>query len=174
MADRRPLILRTDTNPKQLQEMPPDDQLPVDMLARALGVPLTNLAPGSTAAIAATDTILQAFAKLQAQLASAELPVACSDETTALTTGVKVTFRTRARTLTKLKASLTKAQTSGSALTVGVTIDGASAGTLAFTNGNKLVSITPTITSAAEDAEVVISVTQVGASGAAGLKVYFS
>lgn len=174
MADRRPLILRTDTDPKQLQEMPVGDQLPADMLARALGVPLTGLAPGSATAIAATDTILQALAKLQAQLASAELPVACSDETTALTTGMKVTFRTRARTLTKLKASLTTAQASGSALTVSVTIGGVSAGTLAFTNGNKLVSIAPAISAAAEDAEVVISVTQVGASGATGLKVYFS
>lgn len=67
MTDRRPLTLRSDTNPARLQEMPTGDLLPADMLGNALSVLLTGLVTTNNAGIAATDTVLQALGKLQAQ-----------------------------------------------------------------------------------------------------------
>lgn len=101
------------------------------------------------------------------------LPIACSDESTPLTTGLKVTFRMpHAMLFTSVRASLTTAQASGAALTVSVNVGGSSAGSLVFANGEKSVAVGPGVVSSADDAEVTVTISQVGASGATGLKVY--
>lgn len=109
------------------------------------------------------------------------IPIACSDETTALTTGVaKVTFRMpRAFTLTSVRASLTTAQASGSILTVDINEGGVSILstklTIENTEKTSFTAATPPVisdTSLADDAEITIDIDQVGTSGATGLKVY--
>lgn len=103
----------------------------------------------------------------------AALPIACSDESTPLTTGLKVTFRMPyAMLFTSVRGSLTTAQSGGAALTVSVSVGGSSAGSLVFANGEKSASVTPGVVSSSDDAEVTITISQVGASSATGLKVY--
>lgn len=108
--------------------------------------------------------------------------VACSDETTALTTGVaKVTFRVPyAFTLltSGVRGSLTTAQASGSIFTVDVNVNGSSILSTKLTIDNtEKTSVTaatqPVISNVSipDDAEVTIDIDQVGASGATGLKV---
>lgn len=108
------------------------------------------------------------------------IPIACGDETTAITTGTaKVTFRMPfAMTGVTVKASLTTAQSSGSILTVDVNEGGVSilSTKLTIDNGEKTsaTAATPPVvsdSSLAADAEITIDVDQVG-TGAAGLKVY--
>lgn len=103
---------------------------------------------------------------------------ACSDETTALTTGVKITDRApRALTITSVKASLTTASSSGL-----VTIDIKKNGTSIFStmltiNASATTSVgatTPyvlTSTSFVADDVITISITGAG-TGAKGLKVH--
>ena len=67
MTERRPLILRADTAPPRLQELPVGDLLPTDTLGNALKVLLQGLVTGNNAGITSTDTVLEAFGKLQAQ-----------------------------------------------------------------------------------------------------------
>ena len=71
MIDRRPLILRADTAPPRLQELPDGDTLPADTLGKALEVLLAGLVTSNNAGITEHDTVLQAFEKLQAQLDAA-------------------------------------------------------------------------------------------------------
>lgn len=109
------------------------------------------------------------------------IPVACSDETTALTTGVaKVTFRMPyAFTLTGVRASLTTAPT-GSTLVVDINEGGSSilSTKLSIDASEKTsaTAVTPPVISdsaLADDAEITIDIDQVGSSVAgAGLKVY--
>lgn len=107
------------------------------------------------------------------------LVVACSDETTALTTGVKVTFRIPyAFTLTGVKASLTTAQTSGSIFTVDIKESGVSVlSTLITIDNTERTSVTAATaavisdSSIANDAEMTLSITQIGDGTAKGLKV---
>lgn len=108
------------------------------------------------------------------------LIVACSDETTALTTGAaKVTFRMPyAMTLTGIKASLTTAQTAGSIFTVDVNEAGVSILSTKITIDNNektsATAATPPVlsdTSLADDAEMTVDIDQIGTSGATGLKV---
>lgn len=107
------------------------------------------------------------------------IQVAASDETTALTTGTKITFRTAgAYTLTGIKASLTTAQPSGSIFTVDVKESGVSVLSTLITIDNtettSVTAVTPPVisdSSLASDAEMTVSITQIGTSGAAGLKV---
>jgi len=110
------------------------------------------------------------------------IPVACSDETTALTTGSgKVTFRMPyAFTLTAVRASLTTPQTSGSILTVDINEGGSSilSTKLTIDNSEKtsLTAATAAVISdpdLANDAEITIDIDQVGDGTAKGLKVYF-
>ena len=68
MADRRPVALRTDTTPARLQEMPAGDLLPADVLNNALSLLLQGLLTNTSTAVTATDTVLQALGKLQAQV----------------------------------------------------------------------------------------------------------
>lgn len=109
------------------------------------------------------------------------LPIACSDEATALAAGsAKVTFRMPyALTLSAVRASLTTAQTSGSILTVDINVDGVSilSTKLTIDNGEKTsftAAIAAVISSAAasDDAEITIDIDQVGDGTAKGLKVY--
>jgi len=106
--------------------------------------------------------------------------IACSDETTALTTGTgKVTFRMpSAGTLTAVKATLTTAPV-GSALIVDINEAGTSvlSTKLSIDDGEKTstTAATPAVISdsaLANDAEITIDVDQVGSGTAgAGLKV---
>lgn len=109
------------------------------------------------------------------------IAVACSDETTALTTGTaKVTFRMPfAFTLTAVRASLTTAQASGSIFTVDINEAGSTIlGTKITIDNTEKTSTTaadaPVISdlNLADDAEVTVDIDQIGTSGAAGLKVY--
>lgn len=108
------------------------------------------------------------------------LEIAVSDESTALTTGTaKVTFRMpRAVTLTAVRASLTTAQASGSILTIDINEAGTSILSTKLTIDNtettSVSAATPAVISdpdLADDALMTIDIDQVGASGAAGLKV---
>ena len=106
--------------------------------------------------------------------------IACSDETTALTTGTgKVTFRTpTAGTLTAVKATMTTAP-AGSALIVDINEGGTSvlSTKLSVDDGEKTsaTAATPAVisdSSLADDAEITIDIDQVGSGTAgAGLKV---
>lgn len=109
------------------------------------------------------------------------IPIACSDETTALTTGAaKVTFRMPfAMTLTAVRASVTTAPT-GSALTVDINDGGVSILstklTIDATEKTSTTAVTPPVisdTALADDAEITIDIDAVGSTVAgAGLKVY--
>lgn len=109
------------------------------------------------------------------------IPVACSDETTGLTTGTaKVTFRMPyAFTLTAVRASLTTAQGSGTIFTVDINEAGTTilSTKLTIDNGEKTstTAATPAVisdTSLADDAEITIDIDQIGDGTAKGLKVY--
>jgi hypothetical protein len=111
------------------------------------------------------------------------IAVACSDESTALTTGTaKVTFRMPyAFVLQEAKASLSTAQTSGSVLTVDVNEDGVSilSPKLTFDNGEKTTrtAATPAVIQdqyIGNDAEITVDIDQVGDGTAKGLKVYLT
>lgn len=109
------------------------------------------------------------------------IPLACSDETTALTAGVaKFTFRMPyAMTLTALRASVTTAPT-GSVLTVDINKSGISilSTKLTIDAGEKtsVTAATPAVISdsaLADDSEITIDIDGIGSTVAgAGLKVY--
>lgn len=110
----------------------------------------------------------------------AELTIAASDETTALTTGTaKVTFRMPyAMTVTEVRASLTTAQTSGSIFTVDINESGTSILSTKLTIDNtektSTTASTPVVISdsnLADDAEITIDIDQIGDGTATGLKV---
>lgn len=109
-----------------------------------------------------------------------EIQVACSDETTALTTGTaKITFRTPcAMTVTAVRASLTTAQTSGNIFTVDINEGGTSILSTKLTIDNTertstTAATAPVIsdTSLADDAEMTVDIDQIGDGTAKGLKV---
>lgn len=110
------------------------------------------------------------------------IAIACSDETTALTTGTaKATFRMPyAFTLTSIKGSLTTAQASGSTLTVDVNQNGTtimSTNKITFDNTEKTTATAATApglttTALSDDEEITVDIDTVGTSGATGLKVY--
>lgn len=108
------------------------------------------------------------------------IQIACSDETTALTSGTgKVTFRMPfAFTLSAVRASLTTAQTSGSIFTVDINEGGSTilSTKLTIDNGEKTsttAATAPVISDVnlADDAEITIDIDQVGDGSAKGLKV---
>lgn len=109
------------------------------------------------------------------------IPIACSDEVTALTSGTaKVTFRMPyAFTLSEVRASLTTAQASGSILTVDINEGGTSIFSTKLTIDNtektSTTAAAPAVisdTSLADDAEITIDLDQIGDGTAKGLKVY--
>jgi hypothetical protein len=108
------------------------------------------------------------------------IQLACSDETTALTTGTaKITFRTPcAMTLTSVRASLTTAQASGSIFTVDINEAGTSILSTKLTIDNTELTSTTAVTapvisdsSLADDAEMTIDIDQIGDGTAKGLKI---
>lgn len=114
-------------------------------------------------------------------IAKTTICIACSDETTALTTGTaKVTFRMpHAMTLTGVRASLSTAQSSGSIFTVDINEGGSTILSTKITidNGEKTsttAAAAPVISDAAlaDDAEITIDIDQAGDGTATGLKVY--
>lgn len=105
---------------------------------------------------------------------------ACSDETTALTTGTgKLTFRMPfAFTLTSVRASLTTTQASGNIFTVDINESGTTvlSTKLTIDNGEKTstTAATPAVisdTSLADDAEITVDIDQIGNGTAKGLKI---
>lgn len=109
------------------------------------------------------------------------IPIACSDETTAITAGVaKVTFHMPfAMTLTEVFAGLTTVQTSGSIFTVDINEAGSSIISTKITIDNteetSLTAATPPVISdanLAKGAKITIDVDQIGDGSAKGLKVY--
>jgi hypothetical protein len=111
----------------------------------------------------------------------AELLIAVSDESTALTTGAaKITFRMpHAMYVREVRASLTTAQTSGSILTIDINEGGSTILSTKLTIDNNEKTSTTAATPAvisdnylADDAEITIDIDAVGTSPA-GLKVAF-
>lgn len=109
------------------------------------------------------------------------IAIACSDETTALTTGTaKATFRMPySFTLTAVRASLTAAQASGSIFTVDINEGGSTILSTKITIDNtEKTSVTaataPVISDAnlSDDAEITVDIDQIGDGTAAGLKIY--
>ena len=109
------------------------------------------------------------------------IPIGCSDEITALTTGANnVVFRMPyAMVLTGVRASLTTAQGSGSIFTVDINESGTSILSTKLTIDNTEKSSTTAATPAvisdanlANDAEISIDIDQIGNGSAKGLKVY--
>jgi hypothetical protein len=110
------------------------------------------------------------------------IPIACSDETTALTTGTaKVTFRMPfAFTLTDIRASVTTAATGGTLLTVDVNEAGTTilSTKLTFDASEKTTTTAATArvisdANLADDAEITVDIDAVGSTLAGvGLKVY--
>jgi hypothetical protein len=109
-----------------------------------------------------------------------EIQVACSDETTAITTGTtKVTFRSPcAFTLTNVRASLTTAQSSGNIFTVDINLGGTSVLSTKLTIDNtektSVTAVTPPVISTSsitDDGEITVDVDQIGNGTATGLKV---
>jgi len=107
--------------------------------------------------------------------------VACSDETTALTTGTKVTMRMPfAFTLTAVRASLTTAGTGANLVTVDIEQGGTTILSTKITiNATELTSTTastpPVISTTAltDDSSIDFDVDQIDSGGvSAGLKVY--
>jgi hypothetical protein len=138
----------------------------------------TRLAAGSNGHVLALVSGSPAWAAQANPVES--IIIACSDETTALTTGTaKVTFRMPyAFTLTAVRASVTTAPT-GSVLTVDINEGGttilSTKLTIDATEKTSTTAATPAVisdTALADDAEITIDVDTVGSSVAgAGLKV---
>lgn len=108
------------------------------------------------------------------------IQAACSDETTAITSGTsKITFRMPyAMTLTDVRASLSTAQSSGSIFTVDINKGGTTILSTKITidNGEKTsttATTPPVISDAAltDDAEITVDVDQIGNGTAKGLKI---
>lgn len=124
-----------------------------------------------------TSSVTIQRARMQQEM----LPIACSDETTAISAGTgKVAFRMPyGMTLSSVKASLTSAQASGSIFTVDINKNGVSILSTKLTIDNnektsKTAAAPPVIsdTALAEDDEITIDVDQIGDTPAKGLKVY--
>jgi len=107
--------------------------------------------------------------------------IACSDETTALTTGTKVTFRLPyAYTITEVRASLTTAGTGANLVTLDFEQNGTSILSTKITiDATELTSTTaaaqPVISTSAltDDAAIDCDVDQIDSGGvSAGLKMY--
>ena len=116
---------------------------------------------------------------LQTDVLREVIQIACSDETTSLTTGTKVTFRMPfAMTLTEVRASVTTAPT-GSTIVVDVHESGTTVlstkVTIDISEKTSTTAATPAVISdsaLADDAEIKIDIDQIGSTIAgAGLKV---
>jgi hypothetical protein len=119
------------------------------------------------------------WSPLTPTVSQVSIPVACSDEITAITTGTaKTTFRMpHAFTLSKIKASLTVASTSG-LVTLDVNKNGVSLfSTLLTIDVNEKTSVTAataavlTTIALADDDEITVDFDAAG-TGAKGVKIY--
>lgn len=149
---------------------------------------LTNVAPAAPNKIVEIGLVVRSHVSLGIILVAVRkvaqlkmIPIACSDETTALTAGTaKVTFRAPfAMTGVTVRASLTTAQASGSIFTVDVNESGVSILSTKLTIDNtektSTTAATPVVVSdvsIADDAEITIDIDQIGDGTAKGLKVY--
>jgi len=191
-------------NPASTAELAEDTNL-YHTAARVLATVLTGLSTAAGTTVTAAHTILEAIGFLQKQatdnaaaivtldtdLGTVEttltnklkqfIPIAVSDETTAITAGAgKVTFRMPfAMTVSAVRASLTTAQTSGSIFTVDIHegVSSILSTKITIDNGEKTsttADAAPVISDAslADDAEITIDVDQIGDGTAKGLKVY--
>lgn len=142
-----------------------------------------NVSGGSAVPTALTSAQVATFLGLGNLATATTLPVtfgvACSDETTALTTGTaKVTFRLpHAMTLTAVRSSLSTVSSSG-LVTVDINEAGVSvlSTTLSIDQGEKTstTAATPAVisdASLADDAEITVDIDAAG-TGAKGLKVW--
>ena len=146
--------------------------------------------PGETAGTRSRKATLAGLRDYILSAMSVALAIACSDETTALTTGTaKVKFINPYPVpfeIDDVAASLSTAQTSGSVLTVDINDTAAGASILStkisFDNGEKVAgshasagSSTPAVisdTTIPAFGEVTVDIDQVGDGTAKGLKVY--
>ena len=145
------------------------------------GTGRTSLGLGGAAVLNVGTTAGTVAAGDDARITAVEIGLACSDETTDLTTGAgKVTFRLpHAMTLTAVRASVTTAPT-GSTLVVDINENGTSilSTKLSIDAGEKTstTAAVPAVisdSSLADDAEITIDIDQIGATVAgAGLKVW--
>lgn len=152
------------------------DEMARDALGAALvagtGITITPNDGADTITVAANASAIKP---------TESLVIACSDETTALTTGTaKVTFRMPyAFTLTAVRASVATAPT-GSVLTVDINEGGVSILSTKLTidasEKTSTTAATPAVisdTSLADDAEITVDIDGIGSTVAgAGLKVY--
>jgi len=107
------------------------------------------------------------------------IQIACSDEVTALVTGTTTTFRMPYNmSVSEVRGSLTTAQSAGSAFTVNILNNGTTMLSTLLTIDNtlktsKTSAIQPVISTPnlVDDAEISISITQIGNGTARGLKV---
>lgn len=150
-------------------------------LAGTEQVPLLDDTYTTTQAIANKAPVQSVNGDTGAVIVKQPIGIACSDETTALTTGTaKATFRMPfAYTVTAVKASLTTAQTSGSIFTVDINEGGTTILSTKLTIDNTEKTSATAATAAvisdaslAADAEITIDVDQIGDGTAKGLKVW--
>lgn len=150
---------------------------PTTTPAITLSTSITGILKGNGTAISAASAGTD-YISPTTQTAIVQL--ACSDETTALTTGTaKATFRMpKAMTVTAVRASLTTAQGAGSIFTVDINEGGVSIISTKLTIDNtektSTTAATPPVISdanLADDAEITVDIDQVGDGTAKGLKV---
>ncbi len=143
----------------------------------------THLFETETAAGDSEKTAASVVATYMRSQVKVPLAIACSDETTALTTGTgKATFinpYATAFNVTAVVASLTTAQTSGSIFTVDINEAGttilSTKLTIDNTEKNSSTAATAAVisdASIAAYAEITVDIDQVGDGTAKGLKVY--
>lgn len=176
-------------------------------LARVLSSVLTGLSTAAGTTVTAAHTILQAIGFLQKQATDNAanittnttnvgtnttaitalqgqrkefLPIACGDETTAITTGVKVTFVSPpyAMTLNQVTAHLTTVQTSGSIFTAELKLAGTTVfstkPTIDNTESDTSTAATPSVlstTAIPASSILTAEVNQIGDGTAKGLKI---
>jgi hypothetical protein len=140
-------------------------------------VPTTS-APGDAAATGSAAVAARRDHLHGREAAAVYIGAACSNETSPVTTGSKVTLRAPAAfTVTAVRASLKTAQASGSIFTVDILKNGSSILSTLITIDNtektSTTAVTPPVISAsavADDDELSVSVTQIGDGTAIGLK----
>lgn len=170
-------------------------------VARVLATVLTGLSTAAGTTVTAAHTILQAIGFLQKQATDNAanitsntssistlngysrkefLPIACGDETTAITTGVKVTFVSPpyAMTLNQVTAHLTTAQTSGTIFTAELKLAGSTVfstkPTIDNTETDTSTAATPSVlstTAIPANSTMTAEVNQIGDGTAKGLKL---
>lgn len=150
-------------------------------IAGADGDVIVDDAAGETVTISKWETRRSTISQIAAAASGGKmLPLACSDESTALGVGTKVTFHMPyAMTINEVFAGLTTPQAGGSALTVDVKRNGTSLFSTKITVDNteetSLSAAVPPVlvtTSVSKGDKITVSIDQIGDGTAKGLKVY--